>query len=101
MMVTTVSGFTLLQTTVADDKRGRVVSLFLLASWGMTPLGSLLLGSMAGWIGIANTFLVSGACCLAGFLWFASQLPALRPLVEAGGDEEEGHPHVLSEAHHA
>ncbi len=82
MMVIVVSAYTLLQTVVAEDKRGRVVCLYLLAAWGLTPLGSLLMGSLAQWAGIATAYLVSGVCSLAGFLWFAARLPVLRPLVE-------------------
>ncbi|HEY6402015.1 MAG TPA: MFS transporter [Blastocatellia bacterium] len=86
LMVVTGLGFmaqmaisnTLLQTIVDEDKRGRVMSFFTAASMGTTPFGSLLAGAMAARIGAPYTLLISGVCCVAGALWFARTLPALR-----------------------
>jgi MFS family permease len=86
LMVVTGLGFmaqmaisnTLLQTIVDEDKRGRVMSFFTAASMGTTPFGSLLAGAMAAKIGAPYTLLISGVCCVAGALWFARTLPALR-----------------------
>jgi MFS family permease len=86
LMVVTGLGFmaqmaisnTLLQTIVDEDKRGRVMSFFSAASMGTTPFGSLLAGAMAARIGAPYTLLISGVCCIAGALWFARTLPALR-----------------------
>jgi MFS family permease len=86
LMVVTGLGFmaqmaisnTLLQTIVDEDKRGRVMSFFAAATMGTTPFGSLLAGAMAARIGAPLTLLISGICCVAGALWFARTLPALR-----------------------
>jgi MFS family permease len=86
LMVVTGLGFmaqmaisnTLLQTIVDEDKRGRVMSFFTAASMGTMPFGSLLAGAMAAKIGAPYTLLISGVCCVAGALWFARTLPALR-----------------------
>jgi MFS family permease len=86
LMVVTGLGFmaqmaisnTLLQTIVDEDKRGRVMSFFTAATMGTTPFGSLLAGAMAARIGAPLTLLISGICCVAGALWFARTLPALR-----------------------
>ena len=43
----------ILQTIVADEKRGRVMSFFTVAFLGIAPLGSLVAGALAhrrGWI---------------------------------------------------
>jgi MFS family permease len=50
---------TILQLTVPDALRGRVMSLYVLAFAGVSPLGSLLIGSIAEAFGPA-------AACLAG-----------------------------------
>ena len=47
-----------LQTIVEEEKRGRVMSFYTLAFFGMGPLGSLLSGTLAGAIGILPTFLI-------------------------------------------
>lgn len=71
------SGNTLLQTIVDDSKRGRVLSLFLMAYFGTTPLGSLAAGALSARIGAPYTTAMCGLLCLAGVGWFATQLRAL------------------------
>jgi MFS family permease len=86
LMVVTGLGFmvqmavsnTLLQTIVEEDKRGRVMSFYTAAVMGTTPFGSLLAGVAAAKIGAPYTLLISGIGCIAGALWFARTLPALR-----------------------
>ncbi|MEA2601367.1 MAG: hypothetical protein QOF89_2359 [Acidobacteriota bacterium] len=80
-MVTMAASNTLLQTLVADDKRGRVMSLYTMAIMGMTPFGSLLAGVLANRIGAPHTLLLGGLGCLAAALWFALLLPKLRERV--------------------
>ena len=47
MMVQMAASNTLLQTLVAEDKRGRVMSFYTMAFFGMMPFGSLVAGSGA------------------------------------------------------
>src|SRR5690606_7400647 len=47
MMVVMAGSNTVLQTIVEEDKRGRVMSLYTMAFFGMMPVGSLLAGSFA------------------------------------------------------
>mgnify|MGYP003395940058 CR=1 FL=1 len=81
MLVQMAASNTVLQTLVEDDKRGRVMSLSLMAFMGMVPWGSLLAGFLATRIGLGRTLFLEGAACLAGALVFAKQLPRLRALV--------------------
>jgi MFS family permease len=81
MMVGMAASNTILQTIVDEDKRGRVMSYFGMAFMGMTPFGSLFAGTLAGWIGAANTVMVGGIACMVGAVMFAIQLPHLRTLV--------------------
>ena len=81
MMVQMAASNTIVQTIVDQDKRGRVMSYFGMAFLGMTPFGSLFAGTLADWIGAANTVLVGGIACLVGGVAFAMRLPHIRPLV--------------------
>jgi len=78
MMTQMASSNTLLQTLVDDDKRGRIMSLYVMAFMGTAPFGSILAGSLAGAIGAPYTIMISGLCCLIGSLIFAKNLPSLR-----------------------
>jgi len=81
MMVQMASSNTILQTIVDDDKRGRVMSLFTLAFMGMAPLGSLLAGSLAHWMGATFTLLIAGVLCLGASFSFLWRLPRLRAMI--------------------
>jgi MFS family permease len=70
-----------LQTIVEENKRGRVMSFYTMAFFGMGPLGSLLSGCLASTLGTAATFLIFGIVSVAGSLVFASLLPSLRRAV--------------------
>lgn len=62
---------TLIQTTVAPDMRGRVISFYAMAFFGMQPVGGLVIGSISKWIGTTNTMLLEGVAALfiAGLHW--------------------------------
>jgi MFS family permease len=62
---------TLIQTTVSPDMRGRVISFYAMAFFGMQPLGGLLVGSVSQWIGTADTVMLEGIVALIiGILHF-------------------------------
>jgi MFS family permease len=58
---------TIIQTTVAADMRGRVISLYAMSFFGMMPIGGLLVGVVSERIGAQNTILAEGiiALCIA------------------------------------
>lgn len=68
----------ILQTIVADEKRGRVMSFFTVAFLGVSPLGSLAAGALAHAIGAGPTLFIGGAFCVAGAIVLWRQLPRLR-----------------------
>ncbi len=80
MMVHMASSNTILQTMVDDDKRGRVMSLYVMAFMGMAPLGSLAGGSLADLIGAPYTLAIGGASCLLGSFIFTKKLPMIRKM---------------------
>jgi MFS family permease len=51
---------TLIQTTVEPSMRGRVISFYAMAFFGMQPLGGLLIGAISKWIGPKETILFEG-----------------------------------------
>jgi MFS family permease len=69
---------TIIQTLVPEDKRGRVMSYYTAAFVGMAPFGSLFAGTLAAWIGAPRTVMLTGSCCIAGALWFWTQLKSIR-----------------------
>jgi MFS family permease len=81
MMVHIASSNTVLQTLVDEDKRGRVMSFYVLSITGMAPFGSLLAGGMAHRFGVDAALRIEGIFCILGSALFASQLPAIRALV--------------------
>ncbi|MDD5072660.1 MAG: MFS transporter [Candidatus Omnitrophica bacterium] len=70
-LATTASSNTLIQTNVDDDKRGRVMSFYVMAFMGMAPIGSLLAGALASKMGAPDALMLGGALCLfATFVFY-------------------------------
>ena len=65
MMAQTTLSNTLIQTTVAHSMRGRVISYYAMAFFGMQPIGGLIVGSAAHVIGAPLTLLLQGIATLA------------------------------------
>jgi MFS family permease len=63
MSQTTISN-TLIQTTVAPAMRGRVISYYAMAFFGMQPIGGLLVGTLSHYIGAPRTILLEGILTL-------------------------------------
>jgi MFS family permease len=72
---------TVIQTIVDDEKRGRVMSFYMMAFLGTAPFGSLIAGSLSSRIGAPHTLQVGGVCCIFAAVWFWQQLPAIRVLI--------------------
>lgn len=77
-MIQVAGSNTILQTIVEDDKRGRVLSLFVLSFLGTAPFGSLFAGALAARYGAPFALQVGGVCVLAGALWFVRRMPEVR-----------------------
>lgn len=66
---------TLLQLVVPDRMRGRIMSLYVFVWVGVTPLGSLFVGTSADWWGVAAAYALGG--------WGGVGMhPGTRPAVE-------------------
>jgi MFS family permease len=78
MMVQMASCNTLIQAMVPDELRGRVMALFSMMFMGMSPIGSLLAGSLAERIGARSTVVIGGIACVIAAAIFSWRLPSLR-----------------------
>ena len=68
---------TLIQTTALPSMRGRVISLYAMAFFGMQPLGGLIVGSVSQKFGVENTLMAQGfvAIMISGLhFWFLRRL---------------------------
>ncbi|MBN2161141.1 MAG: MFS transporter [Spirochaetes bacterium] len=81
MISVTASCNTLIQTVVDEDKRGRVMSLYVMAFMGAAPLGSILAGSVSSAIGTPHTVLIGGCILMLGGVAFGRRLPAIRKVI--------------------
>jgi MFS family permease len=83
MMVQMAASNTLLQTLVDDDKRGRVMSFYTMAFFGMMPLGSLAAGVFGSRIGAPATVTWGGVATIIAVLLYAYKLPEMRKVVRS------------------
>jgi MFS family permease len=65
-IIFTTTANTLLQLTVPDDLRGRVLSLYILLFAGTTPIGGFLIGSLSSMFGVSWALGICAMLCLVG-----------------------------------
>lgn len=88
MVVSTVVGFgltstmsmanTIVQSNAPDELRGRVMSVYIMVSTGVAPLGAILAGAVAGWFGTPISILMGGIITTLSAIWLARRLQ-IRP----------------------
>ena len=89
-MILMASTNTILQTIVEENKRGRVMSFYMMAFMGTSPLGGLVFGALSDHVmGVALTLAVGGLSALAVGITFTLYLPrfreAIRPIYREMG----------------
>ena len=72
-----VTANNLLQLTVPDELRGRVMGFFTTMFLGMAPLGNFTVGALAHYIGTQNALLTSASFCLFGTLLILWRKPEI------------------------
>ncbi len=82
MMSQTTICNTIIQTTVSPEMKGRIISCFAMAYFGMLPLGGLLIGSVSNVISTPTTILASGVTAILIALLFSKFL--LTGIVKTG-----------------
>jgi predicted MFS family arabinose efflux permease len=70
----------LVQLNVPDSLRGRVMSIYTVSFFGTFPVGALLIGTMAEWIGEPRTVALGALIMLAFSVWLWVYVPRLRRL---------------------
>ena len=90
--MTSLSGFSLntvttgiqalVQSSVDDNMRGRVMSLFTLIFRGTPAIGGLLLGVLAEFIGLRWTFAIAAVICAAAVVWLLPQRKSVQDEIE-------------------
>ncbi|HVA91476.1 MAG TPA: MFS transporter, partial [Chloroflexota bacterium] len=71
---------TALQILSHEEMRGRVMALWTIASWGISPVGSLWAGALASRIGAQATVAIGAGVCLLYALATAALSAPLREL---------------------
>lgn len=78
MITFSASANSLVQMTVANEFRGRVMSVYSLVFGGMTPIGSFYAGSLAHFWGARVTFIISGVLSLIFLIGIGFSLKYIR-----------------------
>lgn len=73
---------TIIQTIVEENKRGRVMSMYVMAFMGSAPLGSLFSGYVANAYGAPVAIFIGGVCAIIGGMLFLRRLPDIRKIVQ-------------------
>jgi MFS family permease len=71
---------TILQVSIPDDFRGRVMSVFMLTFAGLMPFGNLIAGGLAHILGVTTTVMASGIICGGFFLIINIIYPRIRDI---------------------
>jgi MFS family permease len=89
MLISAVVGFgmtstmamanTVVQSTAPDELRGRVMSVYIMISTGVAPLGALLAGAVANATDTSISILMGGIITTLSAIWLARRLQ-IRPL---------------------
>jgi MFS family permease len=78
MMTQMAASNTLIQSMIPNSLRGRVMAVYSMMFMGMAPIGALLAGALAGWLGATTTVAIGGAFCLLAGVVFLNRLPLIR-----------------------
>lgn len=71
---------TLVQVNVSDHLRGRVMGIYTFAFFGMMPIGAILGGGVAEWIGEPLTVMIGAVVCLIMAILIFLKIPSIRNL---------------------
>jgi MFS family permease len=72
LVVTAASINTILQTLAEDDKRARVISMYVMCFIGVAPIGNFAAGALAEIIGAHRTLALCGLCAALAGIAFAA-----------------------------
>jgi MFS family permease len=81
LVASVASTNTILQTVADEDKRGRIISIYVMTFLGVAPISNLVAGTIAEAIGADWTIFGCGLALCAAAGWFAWNLPSWRAAV--------------------
>ena len=81
LIASVASTNTVLQTLADEDKRGRIISIYVMTFLGIAPLGNFVAGTVAERIGVHWTLAGCGIALFAAAAWFALTLDSWRRAV--------------------
>ena len=87
-VMTTVNG--LLQVMAPPKMRGRLLSAYILVSFGIQPIAALIIGFFASRLGIAGAIMIDGLAIIAGAALLLILRPALRSWIAPHSADETG-----------
>jgi hypothetical protein len=90
MVIGGIGSQSLIQNTVDSQMRARVMSLFVVISWGLPAFGSLFAGWLASFVGLPATFAAGGILTAMLWIWARRLAPALAPKLETEHTEKAG-----------
>jgi MFS family permease len=82
MLVTGVGSQTLIQTAVDASVRARVMSLYIVISFGLPAIGSLTMGRIAATFGLQHTIAAGAALTILIWLWARTAYTRFAPTLE-------------------
>ncbi|MDD3789697.1 MAG: MFS transporter, partial [Petrimonas sp.] len=82
MMLQTASSNTLIQSIVDDDKRGRIMSIYMMAFMGTAPFGALLTGWLAKVLSVSYTLMICGIIMFGAAAVFLYYLPSIKKAIK-------------------
>jgi MFS family permease len=81
LIASVASTNTILQTVADEDKRGRIISMYVMTFLGLAPISNFVAGAIAQAVGAHWTIFGCGLCLTAATVWFAWNLPSWRAAV--------------------
>lgn len=90
MLTAGIGAQTLIQNVVDVKVRSRVLSLFILISWGLPAVGALIAGWLSEYFGLQLTIAVGAAATIAIWLWARTAGARLAPELEHVEEDAEG-----------
>lgn len=82
MLVGSIGSQTLIQNAVDSRMRARVMSLFVVISWGLPAFGALVMGWLASFAGLQPVIAAGGVLALVAWLWARRVSGRLAPALE-------------------
>jgi MFS family permease len=89
-ILTMASSNTVIQTICDEDKRGRVMSFYVMCFMGTVPLGNLLAGTLADRLGAPGAVMLCGTICALASVLLWRSLASVEPTLRRAATRDGG-----------